>query len=441
MITRFAPSPTGYMHIGNARTALVCWLYARKSSGKFLLRIDDTDFERSEERYVEEIKNDLKWLAMDWDLCFNQSSRIKRYDEVFNSLMGKGVVYPCYETQEELELKRKMMLKMGLPPIYDRSALNMTEQDRKAHSYKRPYFRLKMDRDQEISWNDEIRGRVVLQAKNISDPILRRTNGSYTYMLPSTVDDVDFEVTHVIRGEDHISNTAVQVHIMDVLGVRPPSFVHLPLLRMGESKMSKRVGGTEICKMREMGLEPMAINSYVARMGTSLPVEPHTDMQSLVDSFDITSFNQAPIKFVLEDISKLNVRLLQRLPFEKARDRLAACGIECSESFWYAVRDNIDVISDVREWADVCGSGVTPVVDDLNRQLLQLASDLLPEGEPHGGTWKTWLQKIKERTSCGTRDILLPLRLALTGVPKGPEFAKLLPLIGRAEILRRLRGA
>ncbi|KAA8471976.1 glutamate--tRNA ligase [Anaplasma marginale] len=441
MITRFAPSPTGYMHIGNARTALICWLYARSRSGKLLLRIDDTDLERSEDRYVEGIKNDLTWLAMDWDICFNQRSRISRYDAVFNSLMDAGAVYPCYETPEELELKRKMMLKMGLPPIYDRSALNMTEQDQKAYSGRKPYFRLKIGRDQAISWEDEIRGKVVFQAKNISDPILRRTDGSYTYMFPSTVDDIDFEITHIVRGEDHVSNTAVQIYIMGLLGAKIPSFAHLPLLRMGGSKMSKRVGGTEIFKMRDMNLEPMAINSYMARIGTSLPVEPHTNMRSLVDSFDIKLFNQAPIKFELEDISKLNVRLLQKLPFAEVRDRLEACGIKCSEGFWYAVRDNINVISEVKGWAEICGPGVTPVVDDVNRQLLQLASDLLPEGEPDDGTWKTWLQKIKECSGCETRDILLPLRLALTGVPKGPEFAKLLPLIGRVEILRRLRGA
>ncbi|MCU7611266.1 glutamate--tRNA ligase [Anaplasma capra] len=441
MITRFAPSPTGYMHIGNARTALICWLYARNQSGKLLLRIDDTDVERSEDKYTKGIKNDLEWLAIDWDFCFNQRSRIDRYNEVFGSLVDKGAVYPCYETQEELELKRKMMLKMGLPPIYDRSALNVTEQDRRTYDGRRPYFRLKLDRDKVISWEDEIRGKVEFQAKNISDPIIRRTDGSYTYMFPSVVDDIDFKVTHIVRGEDHVSNTAVQICIMHFLEAEIPVFAHLPLLRVGDSKISKRAGGTEICKIREMNVEPMAINSYLARIGTSIPMEPHTNTQTLVDSFDIKSFNRAPIKFALEDILKLNVRLLQQLSFEEVKDKLDAYGAKCSESFWYAVRDNISVMSDVREWMNICSPGVvTPAVNDSEKWLLQLASDLLPEGEPDGGTWKIWLQRIKEQANSSTHDILPPLRRALTGMSRGPEFAKLLPLIGRTEILRRLRG-
>ncbi|MGN7678468.1 MAG: glutamate--tRNA ligase [Anaplasma sp.] len=441
MITRFAPSPTGYMHIGNARTALVCWLYARHKSGKFLLRVDDTDLTRSEDRYVEAIKNDLKWLSMDWDLCFNQRSRIDRYNEMFDQLVGRGLVYPCYETPEELEIRRKMMLKMGLPPIYSRHAMqNATTQESSAQGDRQPYFRLEIEGTKEISWCDEVRGEMVFQAKNIGDPIIRRTDGSYTYMFPSVIDDIDFSITHIIRGEDHISNTAVQIYIMDLLKAERPTFAHLPLLRMGDSKISKREGGTEIYALRDTGVEPMAINSYLARIGTSAPVEPCADLQDLVDSFDITLFNQAPIAFMVEDMLRLNVKLLQKMSFRQVQEKLELNGVSCSEELWYAVRDNIEMIQDVKKWVDICSPGAATVVNDADKWLIDLARGLLPEEELTGDTWKVWLQRIKEQAGCSTRNILLPLRMALTGVSHGPEFAKLLPLIGRTEILRRLTG-
>ncbi|MGN7661348.1 MAG: glutamate--tRNA ligase [Anaplasma sp.] len=440
MITRFAPSPTGYMHIGNARTALVCWLYARHKSGKFLLRVDDTDLTRSEDKYVESAKDDLKWLSMDWDLCFNQRSRIDRYNEVFDLLVDRDVVYPCYETPEELEVRRKMMLKMGLPPIYSRTMQNTIIQGGSAQGNRQPYFRLEIDSTQEISWRDEVRGEIVFQAKNIGDPIIRRTDGSYTYMFPSVVDDMDFSITHIIRGEDHVSNTAAQIHIMDLLAAARPTFAHLPLLRVGDSKISKREGGTEIYALRDASVEPMAINSYLAKIGTSAPVEPCTDIQALADSFDITLFNQAPIAFMVEDMLRLNVKLLQKMSFQQAREKLELNGVSCFEELWYAVRGNIETIQDVKKWVDICGPGAATVINDADKWLIDLARGLLPKEELTGDTWKVWLQRIKEQAGCSTRDILPPLRMALTGVSHGPEFAKLLPLIGRTEILRRLAG-
>ncbi|KDB56455.1 glutamyl-tRNA synthetase [Anaplasma phagocytophilum str. MRK] len=443
MITRFAPSPTGYMHVGNARTALICWLYARSKSGKFLLRIDDTDASRSEHKYIEGIKQDLDWLALDWDSCFQQSTRLERYQEVFDLLLDQGVIYPCYETQEELDMKRSMMLKMGLPPIYDRSALKMTEQERQACSGRLPYFRLKIDQSREITWEDEVRGRVSFQAKNISDPIIKRTDGTYTYMFPSVVDDIDFAITHIIRGEDHVSNTATQICIFDILKAKVPVFVHLPLVHFRDAKISKRVGSDdiEIRHLRDIGMEPMAIKSYLARMGTSLPVEPQENHDVLVESFDIRTFNQAPIKFSLDDISRLNSRIVQCLSFDKVKDRFVQQGLECTEEFWYLIRDNVNTVEDVREWINICNSQITTAIDDKDRTFISEAKALLPDTGLDEEVCKAWLQRIKETSNRSTRDVLLPLRLATTGVTTGPGLAQLLPFIGRAEVVRRLECA
>ena len=441
MITRFAPSPTGYIHIGNVRTALVCWLYARKLAGKFVLRIDDTDVNRSKESYVEALKNDLAWLHLHWDSYFEQRARIDRYDEVFNLLVRSGDIYPCYETQEELAVKRGMLLKMGLPPIYDRSALNMTESEKRELAGRPPYFRLKIDQSREVSWNDEIRGKVVFQAKNISDPIIKRTDGTYTYMFPSVVDDIDYSVTHVIRGEDHVSNTATQICIIDALKAKAPTFAHLPLVYVGDAKVSKREGGSaiQIRQLRELGIDAMSINSYLSRLGTSRPIEPCHDMAELVESFDINTFNQAPVKFSIEDVTKFNSKVLQGMSFSRIQGDLEDRGIGCSESFWNLVRDNVSVLEDVRNWVKVCTGQVAPVIADKDKEFLKTALAELPETELDEETAKVWLDKVQKISNLSTKEILLLLRLAITGFKRGPNLAKLLPFIGRAEVVRRLR--
>ncbi|MFV9839019.1 MAG: glutamate--tRNA ligase [Aaplasma endosymbiont of Hyalomma asiaticum] len=440
MITRFAPSPTGRMHVGNARTALLCWLYARSKSGKFILRIDDTDSIRSESKYVEALKEDLEWLQIDWDICFNQLSRVDRYDSIFNSLLKEEIVYPCYETREELEIKRSMMLKMGIPPIYDRSALRMTKKDVQEHSGRRPYFRLKIDQSREIAWEDEILGKIVFKAQNISDPIIKRGDGTYTYMFPSVIDDIDYKVTHIMRGEDHVSNTATQICMMDVLKAPMPVFVHLPLVHVGDSKISKRAGCEymEINKLRDMGIEPMTINSYFARLGTSLPIEPHSDIKEFTSSFDIKTFNRAPVKFSIDDVLRLNNKVLQKLTFSSVKDKLMLWGIECSEEFWNLVRGNIDKLEDVRAWKEICSSKITTVVSEKDREFLVKAAELLPDCELDARTCDSWLSQIKKETGRGTRDILLPLRLALTGLSRGPGLAELCSFMGRSEVARRL---
>ncbi|QJC27221.1 glutamate--tRNA ligase [Anaplasma platys] len=440
MITRFAPSPTGYIHIGNIRTALVCWLYARKLSGEFILRIDDTDVSRSEEKYVTALKRDLEWLHLHWDSYFEQRARIDRYDEVFNSLLQSGDIYPCYETQEELAVKRSMLLKMGLPPIYDRSALNMTEKEKRNLACRLPYFRLKIDQNREVSWHDEVRGKVIFQGKNISDPIIRRTDGTYTYMFPSVIDDIDHSVTHIVRGEDHVSNTATQICIIDVLKAKVPTFAHLPLVYVGDSKVSKREGGSaiQVRQLRELGIDAMAINSHLARLGTSLPIEPCCDMSVLVESFDIKTFNQAPVKFSVEDLTKFNSKILQGMSFSTIRAALESRGIECSESFWHLVRNNISVVEDVKHWVNVCTGQITSVVAEADREFLKTALGLLPEAELDGHTAQVWLDKVQKVSNRSTKEVLLLLRLAITGLNKGPSLAKLLPFIGRKEVVRRL---
>ncbi|MEH0831526.1 glutamate--tRNA ligase [Anaplasma bovis] len=439
MITRFAPSPTGYMHIGNARTALICWLYAKKRAGKFILRIDDTDIERSKDEYTEAIKEDLKWLHIDWDLCFNQLSRTHRYDEVFDSLLAKGKIYPCYETPEELDFKRSTMLKAGLPPIYKCSSTA----EKGSYEGRTPYFRLKVEGDKEISWEDEVRGETVFFTKNVSDPVIRRADGSYTYIFPSTVDDIDFRITHVVRGEDHVSNTAVQKYIMSLLDAESPTFAHLPLLRTTEAKISKRLGenSLEIRKFRDSGIEPLTIGSYLSRIGTSSPVEARTDIGDLIQAFDIKLFNQAPINFFYGDLLKLNAKVLSGLSYAQVRDKLLQQGIQCSEEIWNLVSSNINSLHETRHWVDVCNGEIAPVINREDAEFLAVTRSLLPDGEFDSGTWETWFDRISKNCARSAKGILLPLRLALTGIDKGPHLSKLLPLIGRKETIRRLEFA
>ncbi|CEI84925.1 glutamate--tRNA ligase [Ehrlichia minasensis] len=437
MITRFAPSPTGYLHVGNVRTALICWLYIRKQKGKFLLRFDDTDTQRSQEEYIKEIENDLKWLNMNWDASFRQSSRFDRYEDVFQYLLKEGFVYPCYESKEELEFKRKMKLKSGLPPIYDRSALNLTQAEKDKYCGRAPYFRFKINQDQLINWDDVIRGKVSFNPKNISDPIIKRADGTYTYMLPSVIDDIDFNVTHIIRGEDHISNTAVQIQMLDALKADVPIFAHLSLLYSDDNKISKRVGGSSVKDMQLCGLEPMAINSYFAKIGTSHPVDVHISMLELIDSFDITAFSQAPTKFSMDDILKLNPKVLHNMSFDDVKNRLKELKVD-TPAFWDFVCGNIEKFSDVEVWVKICSRNMVPVIKQDDKDLIMLALNVLPQGEVHDSTWDTWISSIKQQTDRRAKNLFAPLRLALTGLTTGPELAKLLPLIGRTEIVRRL---
>ncbi|QGR02830.1 glutamate--tRNA ligase [Ehrlichia ruminantium] len=437
MMTRFAPSPTGYLHVGNVRTALICWLYTRSKKGKLLLRFDDTDLQRSSDEYKSEIANDLKWLHIDWDSEIKQSSRFDRYDEVFDYLLKEELVYPCYESKEELDFKRKMQLKLGLPPIYDRSALRLTQEEKNQYFGQAVYFRFKIDQNRLISWYDEVRGNVSFNPENISDPIVKRADGTYTYMLPSVIDDIDFNITHIIRGEDHISNTAVQIQMFHALKASIPVFSHLSLLYCNDSKISKRVGGFSVKDLQSYELEPMAINSYFAKIGTSDPIIVHTKMQDLIDAFDITKFSQAPTQFNIDDIVKLNPKVLHKMSFSDVESRLRDLNVT-SPDLWYFISGNVEKFSDVKKWMEICSQNIVPVINKSDKDFIKMALSVFPEGEINHDTWKMWITNIKRETDRKPKDIFLPLRLVLTGLSTGPELAKLLPLLGKTEIVRRL---
>ncbi|XVN41139.1 MAG: glutamate--tRNA ligase [Rickettsia endosymbiont of Argas persicus] len=441
VITRFAPSPTGMLHVGNIRAALLNWLYAKKHNGQFILRFDDTDLERSKQEYKDAIEKDLKFLNLNWDQTFNQLSRLSRYDEVKSLLLDKKRLYACYETPEELELKRKFQLSKGLPPIYDRAALNLTEEQKQKYikQGRKPHYRFLVNHEP-ITWHDMIKDEVKYEGKALSDPIIIRADGSMTYMLCSVIDDIDYDITHIIRGEDHVSNTAIQIQMFEALDTTPPVFGHLSLITSKDEKISKRVGGFEIATLREqVGLESMAIASFFSLLGSSAQILPFKSMEELVKQFNISSFSKSPTIYQPEDLERLNHKLLISLDFNEIKNRLNEIEVDyIDENFWLSVRPNLQKLSDVKEWWEVCHK--TPNVQNLNldKEYLKQAADLLPAGEITTEVWSIWTKKIADSTGKKGRELFLPLRLALTGKESGPEIAKVLPLIEREEILRRL---
>lgn len=439
---RFAPSPTGRLHVGNARAALVNWLFARKHGGIFLLRFDDTDPERCREEFVEAIRADLAWLGLDWDESFRQSGRVEAYRAAFERLKQAGRLYPCFESPEELSAKRRARLQRGEPPIYDRAALNMTEAERQARldaGYK-PHWRFKLE-DRPVEWDDLIRGPVRFEGGHLSDPVLFRADGGPTYTLASVLDDGDSAVTHIIRGEDHVTNTAAQVQLFEALGFSAPTFAHLSLLTdAGGGGLSKRIGSLALAELREQGIEPMALVSLLARLGTAEAVEPETDMADVVEGFDLGRFGRAPAKFNPDDLRLLNAKVLQRLPFTKVADRLASLGVEgeAAADFWAAVQGNIDRLDEAADWWRVCTAPVTPVIEDA--AFAATAAELLPSAPWDEGTWGAWTKSVKAETGAKGRALFMPLRLALTGRDHGPELKKLLPIIGPERARARLEG-
>ena len=438
IVTRFAPSPTGRLHVGNIRTALHNWLLARKHGGRFLLRIDDTDMARSREEFVAEIRDDLAWLGLTWDGEARQSERLAVYDAAFERLRAAGRVYPCYESARELELKRKVLLGRGLPPVYDRAALTLGEGER-AHKEAAgiaPHWRFRLDHAEPIAWDDAIRGHQQFDAALLSDPVIRRADGSWLYMLPSAIDDIEMSVTHVLRGEDHVSNTAVQLQMFTALGSAPPRFAHEALLVGSEGKLSKRIGSLSVDALREAGIEAAAMAALLARLGTSQPVEPIADRQVLVDSFDLAQFGRAPARFDEAELERLNAAILHRSDFAAVSDRLPP-GMDAAG--WRAVRPNIAHLGEAEEWwRIVTGPIAAPEFAPEDRAFLAQAADALEWGE---NPWRSLTGALKARTGRKGRALFLPLRQALTGLDHGPEMAELLPLIGEAEARRRLAAA
>jgi len=441
---RFAPSPTGLLHIGNIRTAILNWLYARQQGGTFLLRFDDTDLERSREEFVEAAKEDLTWLGLAWDEMVRQSERTARYDEIAARLRDAGRLYPCYETPDELDRKRKIQRAQGLPPVYDRTGLKQSPEDRARLEAegRRPHWRfLLAEPGQTVTaqWDDLVRGPQAIDVAAVSDPVLIRADGSYLYTFTSVVDDVDLAITHIVRGEDHVTNSAVQIRLFEALGVTPPAFAHHALLVGADGQaLSKRLGALSIRSMREDGFEPMAVASHAALVGTSDAIEPHASHESLIANFAFTKVSRAPARFDLADLEGLNARLLHETPFEAVRDRLGFDDDETGRAFWLAVRGNIARFSDVEAWRRVVFEPLTPVIEDAD--FCAKAADLLPPEPWDEGTWSQWTGAVREATGAKARALFHPIRKALTAADRGPELKDLLPLIGRARAAARLNG-
>ena len=436
-ILRFAPSPTGRLHLGNVRTAIVNWLYARKSGGRLMLRIDDTDQQRSTAAHAAAIETDLAWLGLDWDLFARQSDRFAVYDSAADRLRASGRLYPCFETPEELDLKRKLQQSRGRPPIYDRAALKLTphEIEARLRHGEKPTWRFKLERGT-VAWDDMVRGHVEFHAENLSDPVLIKADGQPLYTLTSVVDDVEFAVTHIIRGEDHVANTAVQIQLFQALGGNVPTFGHFSLIADASGgKLSKRAGSISLENLRDDGIEPMSILSLLAKLGTSDPIEIRTGRAQLIEEFEIGKFGRSQPKLDIVELEHLNGKLMHLLNFADVADRLPA---GAGPEFWDAVRGNLLRVGDAAPWWHVVQGPVTPVVGDAD--FLALAAAHLSDGMLDGSSWGTWTGAIKAATGRKGKELFLPLRLALTGLDHGPELARLLPLIGRERALERLRG-
>jgi glutamyl-tRNA synthetase len=439
---RFAPSPTGLLHLGNLRTALVNWLFARRAGGRFLLRLDDTDRERSRAEYAAAIEADLRWMGLDWDGFARQSDRLDRYEAAAGRLKAAGRLYPCYETAEELSLRRKALIAQGRPPLYDRAALRLSEADRRRleEEGRRPHWRFRL-LDGPVTWRDGIQGDKRFDGTDLSDPVLIREDGAPLYTLSSVVDDIELGITHVVRGEDHVANTAVQIQLCEALGGTPPAYAHLALIADAAGQgLSKRLGSLSVQSLREEeGLEPMAVASYLAKLGTADAIEVRASLADLAAEFDLGRFARATPKFDPDELLRLNAQLLHGLPFEAVAARLAALDLDGADArFWEAVRPNLTRLRDAVEWWQVAHGPVVPVREDP--AFAAAAAALLPP-EPWGpDSWGAWTQAVKAATGAKGKALFLPLRLALTGREHGPELKTLLPLIGRERALARLDG-
>jgi glutamyl-tRNA synthetase len=440
-IVRFAPSPTGLIHIGNARTALLNALFARRSGGRFVLRFDDTDPERSRPEFADATEEDLAWLGIVPDLVVRQSERLAIYAEAAERLKAAGRLYPCYETAEELERRRRLQLARGLPPIYDRAALRLSPEERELLEAegRRPHWRFRLDA-RDVAWNDLVRGPSHVDTASLSDPVLVREDGSYLYTLPSVADDAALGITHVIRGEDHVTNTAAQIQIFEALGASVPAFAHHNLLVAASGEgLSKRSGSLSLRSLRESGLEAMAVASLAVLVGSAEAVRAVPDLDALAELSDLAAISRAPAKFDEGELDRLNAALLHAMPYEAARPRLEAAGIDGGEAFWLAVRGNHDRFRDALTWWRVVRGPITPLVEDA--ALARTAASLLPP-EPWGAdTWKAWTGAVREATGLKGKALFLPLRLALTGCDHGPDLAALLPLIGPERAAKRLHSA
>ena len=441
-IVRFAPSPTGKLHVGNVRTALINWLFAEANDGMFILRIDDTDRERSTKAYEDGLKADLKWLGLEWGDTFNESDKFDAYDAAADKLREAGLLYACYETADELERQRKLARATGKPPVYNRAALKLSDEEKAKLEAegRKPHWRFKLSGNR-VEWTDLVRGEQSIDTASLSDPILIREDGSYLYTLPSCVDDIDAKITHVVRGEDHVTNSGAQIEIFRALGGQAPAMAHTPLLVGADGAgLSKRLGSLSIEQLREDGFEPMAIASLLAKIGTSDNVEVRATLGELASEFDFGKIGRAPARFDEAELRKLNADILHGLEFEAVKDRLSAIDPRAVETplFWETVRANCETLHDVKKFVPVVFEDIQPLIDDEDREFITQAVGLLPDTEFGEGAWKEWTGVLKSETGRKGRGLFMPLRKAITGMEHGPDMGAMLRLIGRDKVLARL---
>ena len=437
--TRFAPSPTGLLHLGNIRTALINWLFAKTNNGKFILRIDDTDTERSKDEFVSKIKYDLEWLGIDYDETFNQSSRFEVYKERFEFLKDQGRIYPCYETPEELERKRKLQLAAGGKQVYDRSALKLTDQEKSdfENEGRKPHWRFLMNSER-IKWNDILKGDIEIDLTSLSDPVLFREDGVPLYTLSSAVDDIDFNVTNVIRGDDHISNTAVQIELINTFDKNNLVFAHHALLKASSGdKLSKRDNVISIESFRESNIEPLAILSLLATIGTSNSIELKNSIDQIINEFRINTISTSPGRIETDLLNALNRKLIQSYDFDKVKDRLGKVDQKIDEKFWTAIRGNLNTVEEIKQWTDIVFDSA--IIEPKDKEFISLAIDLMPDEPWDDDTWDKWTLAIKEKTNRKGKELFLPLREAFTGLSQGPEMKKLIQLNGRTKIIERVK--
>lgn len=431
VVTRFAPSPTGTLHVGNVRTALHNWMWARKHGGRFLLRIDDTDLERSKEEHVASIRADMAWLGLDYDGEERQSNRFDLYEREFEKLKAAGRVYPCYETPEELDIRRKILLSRGLPPIYERKDLQAP-----APEGVIPHWRFRLDHDAPIQWTDMVRGDQSFDPKTMPDPVVRRADGSWLYLLPSVIDDIAMGITHVVRGEDHVSNTASQVQMFEALGATPPEFAHEALLVGTEGKLSKRLGSLGMGALRDSGIEPIAIVALLARLGTSDPVEPVTNVQPLTESIDFARFGRAPARFDEAELALLNQKILHQTDYDAVAEHLPA---SITKPRWDVIRPNLERVTDAAQWTVIFDGPFTPPQPDAEAiAVLDSAAAAIADVDWSADPWRALTSLVKEATGAKGRGLFLPLRRALTGLDHGPDMGELLPQIDKDQAAQRL---
>ena len=439
VITRFAPSPTGLLHLGNIRTALINWLYARTHNGKFILRIDDTDQERSKDEYISKIKYDLEWLGIDYDDTFNQSSRFERNREQFEKLKADGRIYPCYETPEELERKRKLQMASGGKQVYDRSSLSLTDEEKRAYEDdgRKPHWRFLLQTER-LKWNDLLKGELDIDLTSLSDPVLFREDGVPLYTFSSAVDDIDYNITNVIRGDDHTSNTAVQIEIINAIDKNRITFAHHALLKASSGdKLSKRDNVISIDSFRKSNLEPLAILSLLATIGTSQSIELKDSLNQIISEFKLETISTSPGRIEIDVLNALNKKQVQKLNFDEVSERLKNIDEKIDEKFWNTIRSNLETVEGVKQWSDIVFDSKSIEAED--KEYIKSAMELIPDDPWDENTWELWTSAIKEKTGRKGKELFLPLREAFTGMSHGPEMKLLIQLIGREKILERVK--